>query len=187
MGARFGLNVRCVISDGTQPVGRAVGPALEMMDVLSVLRREADAPADLRERALRLAAAVISIGKDSSPFEAYELACRTLNSGAAYKKFERICLAQGGFREPMVAGLQQTIAAPRAGRVSMINNRAIAQLAKLAGAPDMPAAGLRLHVRSGDHVEQGQPLITLYADTAAELTYPLAYADATPDMIQLES
>lgn len=186
IGVHFGLNVRCIISDGAQPVGRAVGPALEMMDVLSVLRCEAAAPPDLRERALRLAAAVISIGNGSSPVEAYELACRTLNSGAAFTKFERICLAQGGFREPIVAGLQQTIAASSRGRVSVMNNRAIAQLAKLAGAPDVPAAGLRLHVRLGDQVELGQPLITLYAETEAELSYPLAYARATPDVIRIE-
>lgn len=186
IGARFGLNVRCIISDGTQPVGRSIGPALEMMDVLAVLQCETDAPSDLRERALRLAAAVISIGQESSAVEAYDLACRTLKSGRAFTKFECICVAQGGFRKPIVAGLHRTIAAPRAGRVSMMNNRAIAQLAKLAGAPDMPAAGLRLHVRLGDEVEKGQPLITLYADTEAELDYPLAYASATPDMIRID-
>lgn len=186
MGSRFGLNVRCILSEGTQPVGRSVGPALEMMDVLSVLRCEAGAPSDLRERALRLAAAVIAVGKCVDIVDAYELGRRTLDSGIAYAKFERICLAQGGFRDPVAAKLQQTIVAPRRGRVSLMNNRAIAQLAKLAGAPDMPAAGLRLHVRLGDEVEAGQPLITLYADTQAELTYPLTYAEATPDIIGIE-
>ncbi len=187
IGARFGLNVRCVISDGSQPVGRSVGPAPEMIDVLSVLRCEADAPPDLREHALRLAAAVIALGNGYDGVQGYELADKTLQSGAAYSKFERICLAQGGFREPARANLQAIITATENGVVSRLNNRAIAQLAKLAGAPDMPAAGLRLHVRIGDHVAKGQPLITLYADTKAELAYPLAYADATPDMIGIHA
>jgi thymidine phosphorylase len=67
-----------------------------------------------------------------------------------------------------------------------MNNRTIAQLAKLAGAPDVPAAGLQLHVRVGDTVERGQPLITLHADTEEELAYPLAYAAATTDLITVE-
>lgn len=76
--------------------------------------------------------------------------------------------------------------AAKSGRVTSINNRGIAQLAKLAGAPDTPAAGLRMHARLNDQVEQGQPLITLYADSEAELAYPLSYAAATPDVIRIE-
>lgn len=187
IGRRFGLDVLCIVSDGTQPVGRSVGPALEMMDVLSVLRNEAGAPADLRERSLTLAASVISSGKGCSIDEAEAEARRILDTGDAYSKFERICLAQGGFREPVRAKLQHVITAKTSGRVSNINNRFIAQLAKLAGAPDVPAAGLRLHVRVGDSIEQGQPLITIHADTEAELTYPLAYAPATSDVIRIEN
>jgi thymidine phosphorylase len=187
IGSRFGMDVRCIVSDGTQPVGRSVGPALEMMDVLSVLRGEAGAPADLRERSLRLAGAVIGIGNGRGAVDGYALASRTLDSGAAYAKFERICRAQGGFREPTAAKLQHIITAPNSGRVTSINNRAIAQLAKLAGAPDMPTAGLRLHVRIGEDVEKGAALVTLYADTEDELAYPLAFAAATPDVIGIAS
>jgi thymidine phosphorylase len=175
-----------MLSDGMQPVGRSVGPALEMMDVLSVLRGAADAPADLRARSLTLASAVISLGTGCSPEEADDRVQRTLESGSAYAKFERICLAQGGFREPARAKLEQPMVAAKSGRVTSINNRGIAQLAKLAGAPDTPAAGLRMHARLNDQVEQGQPLITLYADSEAELAYPLSYAAATPDVIRIE-
>jgi thymidine phosphorylase len=185
IGKRFGLAVSCVISDGSQPVGRSIGPALEMIDVLAVLRLERGAPADLRERALTLAAAVISLGTGASSSNARERAVEILDSGKAYEKFERICRAQGAFRQPPRARLEHVIHASRAGQVRSINNRTIARLAKLAGAPDVPAAGLRLHVRIGDEVEQGQPLVTLHADTDAELAYPLAYAAATPDVIEI--
>ena len=67
-----------------------------------------------------------------------------------------------------------------------INNLGIARLAKLAGAPDVPAAGLQLHVRVGDQIEPEQPLMTMHAETDAELAYPLAYAAATPDTIIIE-
>jgi thymidine phosphorylase len=186
VGARFGLEVRCLISDGTQPVGRAVGPALEMMDVLAVLRREAGAPRDLEERALTLASAVIELGAGCDAGEAAALARRTLDSGDAWSKFERICLAQGGFRLPPRAKLERIFEAPRSGRITSMNNRAIAQIAKLAGAPDVPAAGLRLHARVGDNIEKGAPLMTLYAETDAELAYPLTYAEAAADLIAIE-
>lgn len=186
IGSRFGINVRCIVSDGRQPVGRAIGPALEMMDVLSVLRCAADAPVDLRDRSLRLAAAVISAANGRRYVDAYALARRTLESGAASTKFERICRAQGGFREPAAAKLQHVITARETGRVTSVNNRAVAQIAKLAGAPDVPTAGLRLHVRIGDAVARGEPIMTLYAETEAELAYPLGFAEATPDAIGIE-
>ena len=186
IGRRFGIEVTCIISDGTQPVGRSIGPALEMHDVLSVLRLEPDAPADLRERALALSAGVIALGTKCAPQEAIEIARRKLESGAAYQKFRRICLAQGGFREPPAAPLRHVVRATKSGRVKAINNRGIARLAKLAGAPDVPAAGLQLHVRVGDQIEPEQPLMTMHAETDAELAYPLAYAAATPDTIIIE-
>ena len=186
IGERFGLEVACIISDGTQPVGRSIGPALEMNDVLSVLRLESDAPADLRERALTLAASVISLGTRADATEARRRAADILDSGKAYDKFERICRAQGAFRKPPHARLEHVIHATESGRVSSINNRTIARLAKLAGAPDVPAAGLRLHVRLNDRIERGQPMITLYADSEAELAYPLTYASETGDVIGIE-
>lgn len=51
----IGLHVKCVITNGSQPVGKGIGPALEAMDVLSVLRNENNAPEDLKQRALLLA------------------------------------------------------------------------------------------------------------------------------------
>lgn len=185
IGARVGLEVRCIISDGSQPVGRAIGPALEMMEVLAVLRREDKPPRDLEERALMLASAVIEMGGGCRSDEAAARAMRMLESGAAYEKFERICLAQGGFREPPRAKLQRVVEAPRGGRVKSMNNRAIAQTAKLAGAPDMPAAGLRLHVRIGDRIEKGEPLMTVHSDTEAELAYAQGYAGATADLVTI--
>ena len=184
---RFGMEVVCIQTDGSQPVGRSVGPALEMVDVLSVLRLEPDAPADLRDRALRLAGAVLELGGGADAGRGTDRARAVLESGAAYRKFERICLAQGGFREPPRARLRHVISASSSGRVTAIDNRKIAQLAKLAGAPDAPAAGLRLHVHIGDLVQRGQPLVTLYADTSAELAYPLDYAAANPNMLTVAS
>jgi thymidine phosphorylase len=185
--SHFGLEAVCVISDGTQPVGRAIGPALEMADVLSVLRREHDAPTDLTERALTIAAAVLELGRAADPDWGMERARHLLEDGSAYEKFERICRAQGGFREPPKAVLERTVAAAVSGRVQEMDNRRIARIAKFAGAPDDPAAGVRLHVRLGDRVECGQPLMTLHADRESEIAYALDYARSVGNGIRVEA
>jgi thymidine phosphorylase len=59
-----------------------------------------------------------------------------------------------------------------------MDNRRLAKVAKLAGAPKSPAAGIDLHVRLGDKVEQGQPLFTLHAQSRGELEYALHYVAA---------
>lgn len=183
--SQFGIDAVCHLSDGTQPVGRSIGPALEMMDVLSILRLESAAPEDLRERALALAASVLELGGAADAGCGSSRARELLSDGSAYDKFERICIAQGGFREPPKAKLQKDIRAGASGRIQSIDNREIARLAKFAGAPDCPAAGLRLHVRLGDRVTAGDPLITLHADTEAELDYALDYASSVPEAVEI--
>ena len=172
---RFGLATACIISDGSQPVGRSIGPALEMRDVLSILRLEDDAPDDLRARALVIAAAVLEFGGAAEPDCGLERATLLLDEGAAYRKFERICLAQGAFREPPQARVERVVASDRSGLVTAFDNRVIARIAKFAGAPDSPAAGIRLHARCGDSIAVGDPLLTLYADTESEIAYALEY------------
>jgi len=183
---RFGIQSTCIISDGSQPVGRSIGPALEMMDVLAVLRREASAPTDLQDRALRLAAAILEIGGKADPGCGFELAEQVLEDGRAYQKFEAICRAQGRFGEPPKAHLQCAVTATTTGTLAELDNRKIAQVAKLAGAPDSPAAGLRLHARKGDSIVAGQPLMTIHAETEAELAYALAHASQSTDMLRIE-
>lgn len=183
---RLGLASTCVITDGSQPVGRSIGPALEMMDVLAVLRRELEAPSDLRDRALRLAGAVLESGDKAGPGSGYAMAQSVLRDGRAYQKFEAICRAQGRFDEPPRAHLQCTVTATTSGKLTSIDNRKVAQLAKLAGAPDSPAAGIRLQVRAGDIVTAGQPLMTIHADTETELSYALAYASQAANVLTIK-
>lgn len=183
---QLGIESTCIISDGSQPVGHAIGPALEMMDVLAVLRQEPNAPPDLRDRALKLAAVVLEVGGKAEPGAGYRLAQKALRDGRAYQKFEAICRAQGRFEEPPRAHLQCAVTATSNGRLIELDNRKIAQVAKLAGAPDSPAAGIRLHVRTGDAIIVGQPLMTLHADTEAELAYALGYAAQAKDMLRIE-
>lgn len=182
----FGLETRTIFSDGSQPVGRGIGPALEARDVLSVLQQAAHAPVDLRERACMLAGALLELGGLAKPGEGQVLASATIADGRAWNKFQRICEAQGGMRVPPVSSQTSPMLAPFAGILRSIDNRRIAKLAKLAGAPDSKAAGIELHVRLGDAVAGGQPLCTVHAETPGELQYALEYASGTAAIFDIE-
>lgn len=166
-------------------MGRGIGPALEAHDILAVLQNKPDAPGDLRHRAAVLAGAALEIGGAAEPGAGYALALATLADGQAWTKFQRICQAQGGMREPPRALHIRPLTAARAGRIVQINNRKIAQLAKLAGAPEAKAAGVTMEVMLGADVGIGQPLLQLHADTAGELAYAMEYASRNPDIIEI--
>lgn len=176
----LGLNVRVLLSDGAQPVGRGIGPALEARDVLAVLRREPAAPADLRARALALAGSLLEFCGRSRAGEGQDDATKILDAGLAWNKFQAICDAQGGLREPVRATITHPVLAEHDGFVSAIDNRRLARLAKLAGAPAVAAAGLELHVRLGESVNPGTPLFTLHAEAPGELAYALSYLVSHP-------
>lgn len=182
----FGLKARVILGDGQQPVGRGIGPALEAQDVLAVLKGALDAPADLRDRALVLAGALLELGGAAATGQGLLLAGAVLDDGRAWSKFQRICEAQGGMRIPPTAHHRKPLTATADGVVRAIDNRRIARLAKLAGAPEDKAAGIEMHVRLGDQVRRGAPLCTVHAEATGELAYALNYADANPDMIRVD-
>jgi len=176
VGEAFGLKAATISTDGSQPVGHGIGPALEAWDVLAVLQQAAAAPADLRERACMLAGALLELGGRAGPGEGKLLAEVTIADGRAWAKFQRICEAQGGMRVPPVARHRAPLVAPHAGGLRSINNRRLAKTAKLAGAPGSRAAGVEMHVRLGAVLEAGEPLCTVYSETTGELQYALDYA-----------
>ena len=187
VGAAMGIAVTVVMSDGAQPVGRGIGPALEARDVLAVLQNEADAPDDLRQRALTLAAAVLEMGGKAAPGAGLAMARETLASGAAWRKFQAICAAQGGMRTPPRAAYTHVLESLHKGRVVAIDNRQLAQVAKLAGAPKAAAAGVVFHAPLGMAVEVGQPLLTLHAESAGELAYALAFAESQEHLVTVQA
>ncbi|MBV1788094.1 thymidine phosphorylase family protein [Marinobacterium sp. D7] len=185
VGARLGLVVQPVITDGIQPIGRGIGPAFEAEDVLAVLSNQDGAPDDLRRRALFLAGKILEMAKSEAQGRGEDRAVHLLNSGAAWDKFKSICIAQGGFRErPPVPAYRYSVLADRNGMVKAIDNRKLARLAKLAGAPNAPAAGVRLLVKVDDSVSHGDCLFELCAETSGELKYAQTYLEQTTGMIQ---
>jgi thymidine phosphorylase len=181
------FDIRCQIvpGDGSQPIGRGIGPALEALDVLAVLKCDKDAPQDLRSRALALAGALLELSGYAPAGEGVTLAASALDDGRAWAKFQRICEAQGGMRIPPISRHRKSLTALADGTVMAIDNRRIARLAKLAGAPEDKEAGIELHVRIGDRVAHGMPLCTVHAEAGGELAYALDYAEANPDIFSV--
>lgn len=185
VGQRLGLHVRTIVTDGAQPVGRGIGPALEARDVLAVMLAARDAPNDLRTRAITLAAEVLELAGHSPVGRGAVAASAALSDGRAWSKLQAICEAQGGMREPPQALHHWVVDAPEAGLISTIDNRRLARAAKLAGAPSAKAAGVLMRVRLGDSVERGEPLFELHAETRGELDYARSYLAAHPDILRV--
>jgi thymidine phosphorylase len=187
VGGAVGLQVLPVLTQGAQPIGRGIGPALEARDALAVLQGDPSAPCDLRDRAVLLAGSALELASAVPSGKGNELARTILNDGRAWRKFQAICQAQGGMRTPPRAKLTRSVLAGRSGRVKLIDNRRLARVAKLAGAPHDPAAGLELHVRLGDRVSEGQPIYTVHAMTIGELEYATDYVQSTAEIFEVEA
>lgn len=186
VGRQVGLEVSCIVTDGTQPVGRGIGPALEAWDVLAVLQGAAGAPADLRQRAITLAGMILELSGSVPHGFGAQQADLLLESGRAWQKFQAICAAQGGMRVPPRAAHTRPVLAPRAGIVRAIDNRRLARAARLAGAPHTPAAGIEFLAPLGLRVERGQPLFVLHAEAPGVVQYALDYLHGQPAVVTLE-
>jgi thymidine phosphorylase len=170
-----GLTLDVVITDGRQPVGRGIGPALEARDVMQVLHGDPAAPADLRNKALRLAGRVLEFDPDLRGGDGFALARDILDSGRARMTMNAIIEAQGArrfdWRSPPLARLAHEVAASADGVVAAIDCERLSRIARLAGAPNVAGAGVDLLHKIGEPVVRGQPLYRIYADTPAELQF----------------
>ncbi len=161
--SRLGLVTEIIITDGSQPIGRGIGPSLEARDVLSVLDGKPDAPADLREKSIRLAGRLLEHDPLLTGGRGEQRARDILESGEARKALDRMIDAQGPPPRPAPIGaLVFEAACPRDGVVSEIDCFRIARIARTAGAPSDPGAGIDLLKKAGDMVRKGEPLYRVH-------------------------
>ena len=159
-----GLPVEVITTDGSQPIGRGIGPVLEARDVMAVLANDPDAPPDLREKSLRLAAHLLEYDPKLRGGAGYARARELLDSGAALKQMQKIIDAQGPSDcRSDLGNLTFDVMAGSDGVVSGIDCLRLNRLARTAGAPIDKGAGIRLFKKIGDRVEKGEPLYRIYA------------------------
>lgn len=188
IGRRLDKRVQALITDMNQPLGFAIGNALEVMEVSQTLQKAG--PADLTRLSLELAARMIHLGKKAETLdEARKIAEDKLMDGSAYAKFKAVVEAQGGNSQaldrfdllPNATGMREVVT-PRAGFVSAIMAEDIGRASQMMGAgrirkedPIDPAVGVILEVKVGEKVDAGSVLCRLYytneesLDEAAEL------------------
>jgi thymidine phosphorylase len=177
VGDHFGISVEVITTDGRQPIGNGIGPVLEAKDVMAVLANEAPAPADLREKSLRLAAHLLEYDPKLRGGSGYARARELLESGAALKQMHKNIDAQGPSTCRSDLGTSTfDVEALSDGTVSGIDCLQLNRLARTAGAPIDKGAGIRLFKKIGDQVEQGEPLYRVYAFDSAELDLATATA-----------
>ncbi len=175
IGRRLDKRVQALITDMNQPLGYAVGNALEVMEVSQTLQNAG--PTDLTRISLELAARMIYLAKVTATLEeARELAQQRLLDGSGYKKFKDVIEAQGGNPQvldrfellPNATGVRE-IASPRAGYVSAIAAEDIGMASSMIGAGRNtkednidPAVGVILEVKVGHKVDAGAVLCRVY-------------------------
>jgi pyrimidine-nucleoside phosphorylase len=182
IGRSVGRKTIAVISDMHQPLGYAVGNALEVAEAIETLRGHG--PADFREHCLHIASHMLVLGKQYKSLNAARMAGEAvLADGRALAKFRALVVAQGGDGEQVDhpdllprAALRETVNAPKTGYLREINAREIGLAAVDLGAGRMKktdsidlAVGVVVHRKVGDRVEKGQPLFTLHANDAEKL------------------
>ncbi len=175
IGRRMDKRIQALITDMNQPLGYAIGNALEVMEVSQTLQNAG--PADLTRISLELAARMIYLGKITKTLdEARELAQSKLLDGSGYRKFKDVIQAQGGNPQvldrfellPNATGAQE-ITTARAGYISVIDAELIGQASSMIGAGRNtkedsidPAVGVILEVKVGQKIDAGSILCRIY-------------------------
>jgi thymidine phosphorylase len=173
----LGLQIEVLMTDAVQPIGRGVGPVLEARDVTAVLANDPAAPADLREKAIRLAGRVLDADPAVRGGMGEARARELLESGAAQAKMEQIIAAQGPSPlSPALGSRVEEVVAARDGRISAVDCLRIANIARLAGAPTDAGAGIDLLKRVGEEVRADEPLYRLYGSDASDFSFAVEAA-----------
>ena len=172
---RMGISLDVVITDGRQPIGFGIGPMLEARDVMRVLENDPRAPADLRQKSLRLAGRLIECDPDVRGGDGFAIARDILDSGRALSKMNAIVCAQGSksfdHNHFNLGPLSFEVCAPEAGVIVTIDNLHLARIARLAGAPKVKNAGVDLQCKLGDAVEKGSLIYRVHASFASDLEF----------------
>lgn len=175
IGQKLGMKIHVMISDGTEPIGHGIGPALEARDVLWLLKRDDKRPLDLERKAVYMATRLLhTAGVKNAKKKVIDM----LNSGKAYEKMKEIIKAQGGKPdiEPekiKIGKYCYTFKAKKSGRIVDIDNFTINKIARIAGAPKDKGAGIFLCKHEGMKVKRGEPIFTIHAENKKRLGFAL--------------
>jgi AMP phosphorylase len=183
LGHKLNVQVEAAVTYGGQPVGHAVGPALEAREALEVLL--GDGPGSVIEKATSLAGIMLELGGAVAYGLGKETAMEILESGKAYKKMREIIGAQGGNPDVKpgdipIGDKKALLTAPYSGYVTQIYNQRINDIVRAAGAPRHKGAGIILLSKERRKIEKGEPLLEIYSEHETLLDEALMAAKRNP-------
>ncbi len=175
VGKSLGMKVKVIVTDGSHPIGRGIGPLFEAEDVMSVLKNEHDAPQDLRKKALFMAGVLLEMTGKYKKGEGEKAATQLLESGKAWVKMNEIIDAQGRLKKPAKGKFTHQVFSTQAGKIVAVDNDRVAKIARISGNPEDKGAGVILNKNVGDMVKKGELLYTVYAYSPVKLNLAVDY------------
>ena len=174
LGSKLGMEIHCITTPGYDPIGFAIGPALEAREIMRILYGE-KVSLDLIDKSLVMAGLMLEMAELAKEGEGKKLAEEILNDGRALKKMKQIIKAQGGNPEIKPEDIKPgkfslDIFIKEEGRIHLIHDKMISEIARIAGAPKDKGAGIYMYFEKGDKVKKGQKLMTIYAETKRKLS-----------------
>jgi len=180
-GKYFKKHIKCFLTDGSEPIGNGIGPALELIDVIKVLNPKEKGPEDLEKRSLFLSGKLLEMTGKARTGKGEKIAEEILNSGKAFEKFKEIINAQGGsLKKINLAKFKKDILSTRAGKILEIDNKKISFLARITGCPADKFSGVYLYYHVGDALKKREKLLTIYANSKARLEQAIKFYKDTP-------
>jgi len=168
--SKFGLKTKVLITDGKQPIGNGIGPCLELIDVLKVLKNSKDKPKDLYEKSIYLATELLGLIMDKS--KAQKIVEKVIKEGKAFDAFKKIIKEQkGSIKELTPSSIFSEIKAEKKGKIVEIDNRKINFIARVLGCPADKFAGIYLEKHLNEEVEKDETYAIVYAETKEKLDY----------------
>jgi AMP phosphorylase len=176
IGRYFKRKMKVVLTRGDEPIGNGIGPALEMIDIIKVLKRSSDRPLDLEKKSLSLAGEIFEMVGKAKKGKGILLAKEILDSGKAFDKFKQIIIAQkGSMKKLHPAKFKKDILMKKSGKITEYDNKKINFLARTAGCPMDKNAGLYLYKHVGDSLKKGEKVITIYAESKSRLRAAVSF------------
>ena len=177
VGDMLGIDVNVAITDGSEPIGKGVGPVLEARDVMNVLRCSEEAPRELREKSLFIAGRILEFDPRLRGGHGYYRAQEILDSGRALEMINRLIHAQSRNTPSALGQLTRDVTAPVSGVIESIDGSQINRIAMMSGAPRDSGAGIDIFKSVGEEVEQGEVLYRIHAVRSMEFAFANGLAE----------
>jgi len=187
------IKTRCLITDGSDPIGYGIGPGLECIEVLMALSPEGSKEKsdvlgggqELLEKSTLMAGSILEMVGKAPVGKGADIAMDIVRKGKAMDKMREIIGAQGGDPKVRISDLPigkylYAVKAEKGGRVAHVDNKFVSKIARAAGAPKDKGAGIILHCEMGDRINVGDTLYEIISESETKLSFAIETANALP-------